>query len=121
MSTLGYLRSASELVHDLHPDLERFAHYLELLSYNVATLDLQQIKQLSDVEQEHFLGQYTSPAEFVEESLGNAYDYELKALPSIIRNGIDWARIWDTEYRFDCMDLEIQDDNGYNWLIWHAH
>lgn len=121
MSTLKFLLDADDVVHNLHPDLNRFAMYLDTLEYQVNTLDLEQLQKVSAVEQEHFLGQYRSPADFAKESLSNAYGDEIDALPSIIRNGIDWAEIWNSEYRHDCFDAEIYDDGEFWTLIWHAH
>jgi hypothetical protein len=105
-----------------HEEPSRLGHYLALLSYSVEQItDASELQAIADTEQEHFLGQYASPADFAEESLGNAYGYELDALPSMIRNAIDWAQVWDRDYRHDCLDLEINDGTGYTTLIWHAH
>lgn len=118
-----FLLDVIDAGHEIHDEPKRFAHYLDHLGYgdSVRTYDIAQLTALAETEAEHFLGQYKSPADFAEESLGNAYAYELEALPSIIRNGIDWAEIWDSEYRHDCFDEEIYDDGEFWTLIWHAH
>ena len=100
-----------------HEDPKRLALWLDV----TGTFDLDDLAHWAEIEQEHYLGQYASTADFAEESLGNAYGYELEALPDSIRNCIDWSQVWDRYYRFDCIDVEIYDDGGYNWHIWHAH
>lgn len=100
-----------------HEDPKRLALWIDL----TGSFDLEDLELLAEMEQEHYLGQYASPADFAEESLSNTYDYELEALPDAIRNCIDWSQVWDRYYRFDCIDVEINDESGYNWHIWHAH
>jgi len=117
-----YLLDVIDAGHEIHDDPKRFAVYLDR-KYGSSTksYSIEQLMKIAEEEQEHFLGQYRSPADFAEESLTNAYEYELEALPSIIRNGIDWAEIWNSEYRHDCIDEEIFDDGEFWTLIWHAH
>jgi hypothetical protein len=123
MLILPYLESVDELAPGLHPDLPRLTEYLTAMGYenSLKGYDVSQIQQLSAVEQEHFLGQYKSPADFAKESLSNAYGSEIDALPSMISNAIDWAQVWDKDYRHDCLAVEIDDLENYHWLIWHAH
>lgn len=118
-----YLDDVIDAGHEIHDEPNRFAIYLDHLGFgdSIQTYSIAQLIELAEEEQEHFLGQYRSPAHFAEESLTNAYEYELEALPSIIRNGIDWAEIWNSEYRHDCFEEEIYDDGEFWTLIWHAH
>jgi hypothetical protein len=105
-----------------HDNPERLGYYLSALSYSTEQVsDRTDLQDLADREAEHFLGQYESPAEFARESLTNAYSYELEALPTMIQTAIDWAQVWDQDYRHDCLDVEINDPDGYHWLIWHNH
>lgn len=106
---------------DNHPELGRFALWLTLKGYTVEQVQREGINTLAEEEQEHFLGQYNSPAEFTQESYQNAYGYELDALPNAIENAIDWAKVWDSEMRHDCIDIEIDEPGNYGWLIWHTH
>jgi hypothetical protein len=105
-----------------HEDYARLGYYLSAKGYRLTdVLTPDDLQSLANIEAEHFLGQYESPAEFARESLTNAYGYELEALPTMIQNAIDWAQVWDQDYRHDCLDVEIKDPEGYHWLIWHAH
>jgi hypothetical protein len=121
MTTLKHLYTVSDEIHNLHEDLERFALYLDALGYKAEELSVDEIQSLASTEEEHFLGQYKSPAEFARESLTNAYAYEIEALPTMIQNAIDWAQVWDRDYRHDCIEVEAYDDGGYSHFIWHAH
>lgn len=113
------LATRSEIDHE---DPTRLGYYLSALGYTLDQVaDRNDLQAVADREAEHFLGQYESPAEFARESLSNAYGYELEALPTMIQNAIDWSRVWDQDYRHDCLDVEIQDPEGYHWLIWHNH
>ena len=105
--------------YDNHEDLARFAIWLQTMGY--CTDSGHDIHALADEEQEHFLGQYESPADFAEESMSNAYGYELDALPDAIRNSIDWSMVWDRWLRHDCYDYELIEEDKYRWFIWHAH
>jgi hypothetical protein len=121
MTTLKYLYSVEDLAPGLHDDLNRFALYLDAMGYQVNTLDIEQLQQLASVEQEHWLGQWESPAQFAQASLNEAYQYEIEALPTMIQSAIDWAQVWDRDYRYDCLEVEAYDDGRYQSFIWHAH
>lgn len=103
-----------------HEDLLRFVLWLDVKGYQIEDKDRPTVPELAEIEAEHFLGQYESPAHFAEESLGNAYAYELEALPAEIRSAIDWASVYDNYLRHDCNDVELIGEQ-YRWLIWHAH
>lgn len=103
---------------DNHDDLDRLAIWLHLKSVDTQNM---LFLQLVEEEQEHFLGQYESPADFAEESMGNAYGYEIDALPDAIKNAIDWSQVWDRYLRHDCIDYELITEDKYRWYIWHAH
>jgi hypothetical protein len=113
----GWLDYFNHVGYDAHEDPDRFAIWLEL---NSATTD-DSLHDLADQEQEHFLGQYESAADFAEESMSNAYGFELDALPDAIRDSIDWSMVWDRWLRFDCYDYELIEEDKYRWFIWHAH
>jgi hypothetical protein len=98
-----------------HPDYERLVNWFLATSLPSDSDDLQ---ELADTEQEHFLGEYESPADFALESLGNAYMDELEALPTAVQNAIDWSQVWDRYLRHDCDYLELP---NYSYLIWHTH
>lgn len=106
---------------DNHDDLTRLAIWLSELGYKIEDYSRPTLPELVEIEAEHFLGQYQSTADFAEESISNAYNYELEALPTDIRNAIDWAQVYDRYLRFDCLDAEVNDTDGYRWLIWHKH
>ena len=119
--TLARLEDLAEQGEDLHPDLERFAWYLDALGHKAKNLTASDLERLSRTEQEHFLGKYASPAEFAEKTLVEVYGKELSALPLMIQRSIDWAAVWDKDYRHDCLTVEVDDLVSYHWLIWHIH
>ena len=96
-----------------HPDLDRLATWLDLNSVPITD----DISNVSDEEQEHYLGEYAGLGDFAEESMTNAYGYELEALPTAIQNAIDWPRVYDSYLRHDTIESET--DFGYH--VWHAH
>lgn len=114
----GWLQYFEFVGYDNHEDLDRFAIWLDLRSERTEDADLH---ALAEEEQEHFLGQYESPADFAEESMSNAYGYELDALPNAIKDAIDWSQVWDRYLRHDCIDYELITEDQYRWFIWHAH
>ena len=114
----GWLQYFEFVGYNNHEDLDRFAIWLDLTSKRTEDIDLH---ALAEEEQEHFMGQYKSPADFTEESMTNAYGYEIEALPTSIQYAIDWSQVWDKEMRHDCIDYELIEENEYRWFIWHAH
>jgi|TARA_B110000908_G_C10056417_1_gene358580 hypothetical protein len=103
-----------------HDDLERFATYLAITGQVCEPAVAQIMSDLINTEEEHFLGQYASTAEFAEEMMSNGYLEELDALPDELRYAIDWAQVWHDYLRHDCLDYET-DDPDYRWFIWHLH
>ena len=121
MSTLKHLHNVADEIHNLHEDLNRFALYLDALGYKAGELSVDELQDLATTEEEHWLGQWDSPAQFAQASLNEAYQYEIEALPTMIQNAIDWAQVWDHDYRHDCLEVEAYDDGRYQSFIWHAH
>jgi hypothetical protein len=121
MSTLKHLYSVEDLEPGLHDDLERFAMYLDAKGYKVGELSIDELQDLATVEQDHWLGKWDSPAQFAQASLNGVYQYEIEALPTMIQNAIDWAQVWDHDYRHDCIEVEAYDDGRYQSFIWHIH
>lgn len=117
-----YLLDVIDAGYEIHEDPKRFAIYLDhKYGSGTKSYSIEQLMKIAEEEQEHFLGEYESPADYTEEFLRDVYEYELEALPSIIRNGIDWAEIWNRELRHDCFTEEVQFETRYLTFIWHAH
>lgn len=114
-SPAGWLDYFDHVGFNNHEDLERFATWLSLVGYSEDQVG--GINTLAEAEQDHFLGEYGSPAEYVEEML-EGYSYELEALPQWIRDGIDVSEIWRKWVSYDCRDHDLP--NGNVW-IWHVH
>lgn len=87
------------VIQNYHPDAKRFRVWLELSSSDVN--DLSDLPVLAETEQELFLGEYNSTADYAEEIMSNAFMEELDDLPDMIKNHISWADIWDRELRFE--------------------
>ena len=79
--------------------------------------DLSELESLAEVEHENFLGEYSNPADYAEETITNTFQEELGDLPAWLVGHLDWQAIWDRELRHDHYHLTKPD--GYT-LIWFS-
>lgn len=114
----GWLDYFHFIGFDNHEEPARFATWLNKLGYSTDQIESEGINALAEKEQEHFLGEYDNPIEYVEMTVNEGYSYELEALPSWIRDCIDYSEIWRRMLSFEIMDNETP--NGNVWL-WHQH
>lgn len=104
------------VIEGYHPEPARFRLWMELS--NRSAHDLSDLHRLCEIEQELFLGEYSSTADYAEEILGNLFMEELEDLPNVIKNHINWADIWDRELRFEHDYNETPD---WTFQIWAQH
>lgn len=99
-----------------HPDTHRLAIWLDNLGYEVGGID--ELQRLADEEQEHFIGEYDGNLAFVHDYVWEAYGPEIDALPSFIKDCLDWEGMWNGWFRYDFTDHPTPQGNVY---IWHNH
>lgn len=117
-TTDGWLDYFHFIGFDNHEEPARFATWLNQLGYSTDHIEQYGINALAESEQEHYLGEYNNPVEYVENYVLEGYSYELEALPNFVRDSIDYSEIWRRWLAFEIADHETP--NGNVWL-WHQH
>lgn len=110
-------------LNELHEDPDRFAVWVWLTaSHEVRELSeaelVEKLTELAEQEQDQFIGDYKSGAEF-------AYEYLVEingvVIPEEIDVFVDWERVWDHSLSYDFNYEQVWDRaDELHFYIWYT-